>query len=335
MRRIIKIKVDPKIKFGAMARPGEITFGTHTHLLEKAKTKPTFEQILNETRTRTKKAKQGRIAAERNGEKTIKARIARLRHLEATIELHNLNRATALKEYAALQKEIKRNNPTTPREFLIQKNRIYSLTQRVRFIEELIDKTNAQAEKEKRELTQMLSFPTSPKKKIITKRRTKRKQVTLTEEKREEINGLLDSLNNAKRRVKEASNKLTNTPWWNKKEISRLLRQLKKANIDLEYIPWLLEKATKETTTPGGRVANARKNEETALREYNLASKILKRAHPEVREMRIEYLRAKRSRLYEEGRTAKQGTKERAKIDSQLREIEKEITKSEKEKARE
>jgi len=41
MARIIKIGIDSKRRFGAMARPGEIVFGTHTHLLQtKKRNKP-------------------------------------------------------------------------------------------------------------------------------------------------------------------------------------------------------------------------------------------------------------------------------------------------------
>jgi hypothetical protein len=51
--------------------------------------------------------------------------------------------------------------------------------------------------------------------------------------------------------------------------------------------------------------------------------------------MRIDYLKAKRTRLYEEGRLAKGRSRKRRDIDVQLRKIEQDLEKAEKEKAKE
>jgi len=284
-------------------------------------------------KARMKKAE--RLAAERAGKSTIKARTKRLRHLESVIELHKIHRKLALADYNALQKELKGKTTTNPREFIEQKNAIYSLAQRVRFVEELLDRTTGQAEKERKELTRILSIPVRTKQKRVIIKKAPKKPKPLTQEQKEEIDGLLDSLNKAKKRKEDAHEALSKIPHWKRRDISRLIKQLREANTDLDYIPWLLEKTTQGKTGTRGRVDIAREKEAQAFSDYSRTMRILRGAHPQITEMRIEYLKAKRTKLFEEGRTAKTGTKERAKIDAQLKETEREIAKAEKTKVEE
>lgn len=81
------------------------------------------------------------------------------------------------------------------------------------------------------------------------------------------------------------------------------------------------------TSNKKTRIERAKEEENNALTQYQQTMKILKHVHPEVEGMRFEYLKAKRSRLYEEGRKAKPGTKERKTIDGQLKGIEAEMEK--------
>ena len=334
MKKPIRISTDPKRMFGAMAKPGEIVFGTHTHLITRPTAQPTIQQLLIEAQKKAKEAKLKHKAAQKASTNPIQIKITKLRHLESVWNLHQLHRAVALKEYNALQKSLKNKTTTDAREFIADKNSIYTLADRVKFIENLIDVNRSQQETIKRELTDLLRAPIElkAKKQIQVKRTAKKVAYTLEQQKNLDL--LLDSLSEQKKLEAKLIDTINRLPVDDKRRVS-YLEQLRGVRTNLRYLPGLLaDESRVQTPKTKTRVEKAKEVETTALEDYQRTARILRPEHAETKEMRIHYLRAKRSRLYEEGRIAK-GKKEKNRVDSMIRAVENEITKAQKEKERE
>ncbi len=337
MKKIIKISTDPKRRFGAMAKPGEIVFGTHTHLITRPKTQPTIQQLLIEAQKKAKEMKLKHKIAQKSKNNPVQTKITELRHLEAVENLHQLRRAMALKEYNALQKQLKNKTVTDPIEFLANKNSIYTLANRVKFIENLIDVNKSQQETIKRDLTEFLRSPIKlkAKKSIQVKKVSAKREYTLEQQKNLDI--LLDSLSEQKKLEDGLINIIKRLPL-NDPRRTKHLAELKGVRTNLKYLPDLLveesrffEPKTKKIKT---RFEKAKEAEIIALEDYQKTARILRPWHAETKEMRIDYLRAKRSRLYEEERITT-SKKEKSRVNSMIRAVENEIIKAQKEKERE
>ena len=333
MKKTILISKDPKRMFGTMAKPGEIIFGTHTHLITKPKAQPNLQQLLIEAQKKAREAKLKHKAAQRSNTNPIQIKITELRHLQAVEPIHQLHRSQALKDYNALQKQLKNKTTNDPKEFLAIRNSVHTLANRVRFIENLIDLNKSQQETVKRQLIESLRAPVKLKaKKSIQEKRTKRVDYTLEQQKNLDI--LLDSLNEQKRLETKLLEIIKHLPQNSQKRV-HYLEQLKGVRTNLRYLPGLLtDESQMQAPKIKTRVQKAKEAEKEALQTYDTTARILNYDHPQQIEMRLNYFKAKRSRLFEEGRLAKPKTQERAKIDAELRTIEKEIASAEKERTK-
>jgi hypothetical protein len=330
MRKSIRISIDPKKRFGAMAKPGEIAFGTQTHLITKPKKMPTLEQLILEAQLDAKKAKHKRKIAQKTQKDPIQVRIAQLNHLKAVRALNQLHQTEALTEYNAIQKKYKNMTINDPTQFLYYRNTLGEIAQRVKFIESLLRTNTTQQEKLKTELTQLLRTQEPTKSQNTNKTRTNPKRFNFSQNQKADLDLLLDSFSKEKKEEHALIQILRNLPKNDLRRAEHIIR-LKKIITNLKYLNGLLEEASRAEKTPSVRTNRAdiykvKQREKKLKEEYKIILKLLGKTHPQTIEKNIEYLRTKRSRLVKELRLS-QSKKEKRIIQQLISSIDTEIKK--------
>ncbi|MDD4128120.1 MAG: hypothetical protein PHY04_00080 [Candidatus ainarchaeum sp.] len=224
MPKQIKITINPKMRFGASAKPGEITFGTHTHLTQYKKPSK-IELRLLKTQKAFKETSElmKKIAPNRS----IKTMLAELKRVQAINQFSSAQRMALISNYSELKGLAKKTTTLELKKRFEQKAQ--TTYDRVKKLEELMQNSRIIEENLKEHLTLALNQKEKPKKKKANHTIKK----TLSEREKEYANQLLDAKNLYSKRITRIQNEINNSKLSTPQLIYKRM-MLKEAQLGLE-----------------------------------------------------------------------------------------------------
>jgi len=184
MASLIKIGIDPKKRFGVSAKPGEITFGTHSHLLHYTPPQGLKLRLLI-AKKRIKTATNEVRKVQRN--RSIRTMLATLNATKAARKLALTERMAFLLEFQRLKTLQERSkNEKTAKRYQQQANQVY---RKIRRREAIMKDAMEIEEKLKVPLTKALSNKTE----LKTKKMQTKVTPPLNESEKKDIDLLLDT----------------------------------------------------------------------------------------------------------------------------------------------
>ena len=235
MAPLIKIGIDPKKRFGVSAKPGEITFGTHTHLNHYIPPQGLeLRLLIAQRKMRTANAKMLQVPKNRS----IKTMLAELNQVRSVLALASAQRMALLSNYQELKMLKEKATTSARKKYQKRAEREYT---KVRSKEKLINDAREYEKRLKEHLTKALSN------KVELKTKKSQKEVnakTLGEEEKENVDMLLDTrLLYTKRRTTLLAEIKTGKLSTN--ELVRKRMQLTDTELSLEHTNQLLKDLTK------------------------------------------------------------------------------------------
>ncbi len=235
MANRIKIKIDPKKKFGASAKKGEIAFRTLAHLNIFKKIHPVelrlikAEAELEKTEALMKRAPQNR---------SINTMLLSLKRLESMEQFFFAQRMALLTNYREL-KDLEQK-ASTENNAQISRMAARSTYKQVMRLEDLLQNIHAKEKVYKDHLTIALKSEI----KLKSKKPKPVVQKVLSESEKEDANGLLDTRNLYTKRIERIQDEIKMGKLSTAQLIDRRM-MLKDAELSLEHTNQLLKDLTK------------------------------------------------------------------------------------------